>query len=73
MPWSKPPWLRPTPRKLKRSTEKFAVHEGVVELVDDLVVHRAAELRMRMQHDADRRVLLPRRMVAALDAAGRVR
>ena len=21
-PWSKPPWLRPTPRKLKRSTEK---------------------------------------------------
>ena len=22
MPWSKPPWLRPTPRKLKRSAEK---------------------------------------------------
>ena len=21
-PWSKMPWLRPTPRKLKRSTEK---------------------------------------------------
>ena len=37
---------------------KVAVHEGVIELVDDLVVHRAAELRMRMQHDADRRVLL---------------
>ena len=23
MPWSKPPWLRPTPRKLKRRAEKF--------------------------------------------------
>src|SRR5215468_4592179 len=22
-PWSNEPWLRPTPRKLKRSTEKF--------------------------------------------------
>src|ERR1700734_1566399 len=22
MPWSKPPWLLPTPRKLKRSAEK---------------------------------------------------
>ena len=48
-----------------------AVHERVVELVDDLVVHRAAELRMRVQHDADRRVLLPCRMVTAFDAAGR--
>ena len=46
------------------------MHEGVIELIDDLMVHRAAELRMRMQHDADRRVFLPRRMVAAFDAAG---
>ncbi len=23
IPWSNEPWLRPTPRKLKRSTEKF--------------------------------------------------
>ena len=52
---------------------KVAMHEGVVDLVDDLMVHRAAELRMRMQHDADRRVLLPRRVVTAFDAAGRVR
>ena len=48
-----------------------AVHEGIVELVDDLVVHRAAELRVRMQHDGDRRVLLRRRVIAAFDAAGR--
>ena len=47
-----------------------AVHEGVVELVDDLVVHRPAELRVRMQHDGDRRVLLPRRMIAAFDPSG---
>src|SRR5271155_3496513 len=38
MPWSKPPWLRPTPR-------------------------------MWMQHDANRRVFLPRLVVTALDAA----
>src|SRR5690242_2309009 len=46
-----------------------AVHELIVELVDDRVVHRAAELRMRMQHDGDRRVLLPRGVVPALDAS----
>jgi hypothetical protein len=36
---------------------KVPVHEGVVELVDDLVAHRPAELRVRMQNDGDRRVL----------------
>ena len=33
-------------------------------------VARAAELRMRMQHDADRRALLLGRLVPSLDAAG---
>ena len=47
-----------------------AVHEGVVDLIDDLVIHRAAKLRMRVQHDADRRILLPRRVIAAFYAAG---
>jgi len=35
------------------------------------VVHRAAELRMRMQHDADRRVFLLGRMITAFYAASR--
>ena len=35
-----------------------------------LLPDRAAELRVRMQHDGDRRVPLPRRMVAALDSSG---
>jgi hypothetical protein len=47
------------------------MHEGVIELVDDLVIHRAAELRMRMQHDADRGILLLGRMITAFDAASR--
>jgi hypothetical protein len=61
-PWSNEPWLRPQHREA-------AVHERVVHLVDDRVVHVAAELRVRVQHHGDRGVLLFRRMVAALKAA----
>ena len=57
--------------EIEAQHRKAAVHERVIELVDDLVVHRAAELRMRMQHDGDRRMLGARRMVAAFDTAGR--
>src|SRR6185437_5940516 len=49
---------------------KAAMHEGVVELINDLMVHRAAELRVRMQHNANRGVFLTRRVIAALDATG---
>ena len=48
-----------------------ALGEGVVEAVDDLVVHRPAELRMRMQHDRDRRAALLGGVKPALEAAGR--
>ena len=41
------------------------------EVVDDLVVHRAAELRVRMQDDRDGRALLLRRLVATLQATRR--
>ena len=44
--------------------------EHVEQLVDDLVVHRTAELRVRMQHDGDRGVLLLGRLVSALKATG---
>src|SRR5262249_21344157 len=46
---------------------KIAVRERVVELVGDLMVHRPAELRVRMQDDRDRRILLLGRMEAAFD------
>jgi hypothetical protein len=40
-----------------------------VQVVDDLVVHRAAELRVRMQHDGDGRVAVLLRVVAAFEPA----
>src|SRR3569623_795243 len=57
--------------KIEAERREAAVHERIVELVDDGVVHRAAELRVRMQDDGDRRVLLPRRVVSAFNSAGR--
>jgi len=45
------------------------VMEGVVQIVDDAIVHRAAELRMRMQHDGDRRVAVLLRVVTAFETA----
>src|SRR5690606_26000004 len=43
----------------------------VEQVVHDLVVHRAAELRMRMKHDRDRSALRLGRLVAALETACR--
>src|SRR5882762_4077326 len=45
------------------------MRERVIALVDDLVIHRAVKLRMRMQHHRDRRVLLLGRMITAFEAA----
>ena len=49
---------------------KAPLLEGVIQVIDDLVVHGAAELRVRVQDEADRRVRPPRRVVAGLDPAG---
>jgi hypothetical protein len=49
---------------------KTTVHKSIVELIDDLMVHRAAELRVRMKHDGNRRVLLRRWVVPGFDPAG---
>src|SRR6266702_4216133 len=46
---------------------KISMRERIIELIDDLVVHRAAELGMRMEHDGDRRIPLPGRVIPALD------
>src|SRR6266568_2038379 len=50
---------------------KIAMGEGVGEVIHDLMVHRAAKLRVRMQHDGDRGVLLACRVVPALDPSSR--
>src|SRR5690606_36552722 len=47
---------------------KALAGEGVIGGVDDLVVHRAAMLRMRMQHQRDRRVGQGPVLVAAFEA-----
>src|SRR5262249_51222928 len=52
---------------------KVPVHEGVIELINDLVVHVPAELRVGLENDRDRGVPLPGGMIAALDASGRTR
>ena len=65
------PLTAPHAAEIESHNGEVAMHERVVELVDDLVVHCAAELRVRMQHNGDRCVLLRSRMVAAFDSAGR--
>src|SRR5260221_6162097 len=60
----------PDATEIKTQRREAPVHEGVVQLVDDRVVHRPAELRVGMEDDCDRRVFLPRRVVSPLDATG---
>src|SRR6266446_10455963 len=60
----------PNPAEIEAQHGKAPVHEGIIDLIDDLVVHRAPELGMGMEHDADRGVALSRLVVTALDAPG---
>ncbi|MGY3081796.1 hypothetical protein ACVWZZ_008204 [Bradyrhizobium sp. LM6.10] len=48
-----------------------AMRERVVALVDDLMIHRAVKLRVRMQDHRDRCVLLLGRVIAAFETASR--
>ncbi len=57
--------------KVKPQHGKATFGKSVIEIVDDLVVHRPAELRMRVQDDRDRRASDRRRMKSAFDAAAR--
>jgi hypothetical protein len=56
--------------KIEPQRCEASVHEAVEQVVDDLVIHRAPELGVRVQHDADRGATLLRRLVAAFNAAG---
>ena len=49
------PWLLPTPRKVEAQGREAALHERLIEQLDDLVVHRPAGLRVRVQDQRDRR------------------
>jgi hypothetical protein len=57
--------------KIEAQRREAALLEHIEELVDDLVVHRPTELRVGVQDDRDRRVLLLRRLIAAFETAGR--
>jgi hypothetical protein len=69
MPLSNTPWLLPTPRKLKRSVAKPRRTKVLVEQLDDLVVHRPAGLRVRMEDQRNRRARTGAGMKTAFEAA----
>ena len=68
-PWSYSPCERPTPREVEAYDRERLPAEGVIERVDDLVVHGAAVLRVRMQHQRDGRARVLGLLVARLQAA----
>src|SRR5215510_50489 len=61
----------PHAAKVEAQHREASVHEGIVELIDDLVVHRAPELRVRVQDDGDGCILLSRRVIPAFDPSSR--
>src|SRR5262249_60590536 len=60
----------PDAAEIEPQHREIPMHESVVELIDDLMVHRAPELRVGVQHDADRSVFLAGRVITAFDAPG---
>ena len=54
--------------EIEAQRREAAPHEHLVELVDDLVVHRPAVLRMRVQQQRDRGIRNLRRVVTAFEA-----
>jgi len=48
-----------------------ALLEHVEQIIDDLVVHRSAELRMWMKDERDRSILFFGRLIATFEASGR--
>src|SRR5690606_24864288 len=61
----------PDTAEIETKDREAALREHVVELVDDLVVHRPAELRVRMKDDGDGPVLLLGGLETPFEAAGR--
>jgi hypothetical protein len=63
------PIQAPNEKEIESQHGKSAMRERVVALVDDLMIHRAMKLRMRMQDHRNWRVLLLGRMITAFKAA----
>lgn len=61
----------PDTAKIEAERGKAALLEHIEKIINDLVVHRAAELWVRMQDECDRRVLFLGRLIAAFEASGR--
>ncbi|MNL25501.1 hypothetical protein D3C87_1469850 [compost metagenome] len=57
--------------EVEAQCREAALLEHVEKLVDDLIVHRATELWVRMQDDRDRRTLFLGGLVTSFQAAGR--
>ena len=58
------------PAEIEAQHRKAALGESVVHIIDDLIVHRPAELRMRMKNDGDRRASLLGGMETSLQTTG---
>src|SRR5688572_3065938 len=54
--------------EIETQRREAALHEHVEQLVDDLVIHGAAEAGMRVQDDRDRRALFLARLIPAFEA-----
>ena len=61
----------PDAAEIEAEHRKAALREHIEELVDDLVVHRPAELRVGMEDDGDRAVLLLGGLETPFESAGR--
>ena len=59
----------PDAAKIEPQHGEAKVEEGIMQIVDDPVVHCPAELRVRMQNDRDRCILQFLRVIAAFEAA----
>ena len=59
----------PYSTKIEAQGRKTAAHKALVQGVDDLVVHRAAMLGMRMEHERHRGRRHARMVIAPLDPA----
>src|SRR5690606_2499942 len=57
--------------EIEAQRRETALLEHIEQIIDDLVVHRAAKLRMRMKDERDRSILFFGRLIATFEASGR--
>jgi hypothetical protein len=63
--------LRPAnAAKIEAQNRKAALGKGVIKVINDLVIHRPAKLRVRMQNDRDGRAALFGRVEPSFETTG---